>query len=190
MSLALPQNCDTFAIEEPVESGLVRSPSSGVIWSPPSEALVKRKGEATQNFTLSTECASMHTTLQEEPYSYPCVVKLPVETRPTTFVALQSWEGVVLKVQEDSFWARLVNLSEELPDEEAELTLDEITTDQRSLVREGAVFYWTIGYEESPSRERARKSIIRFRRLPAWTPKELKAAEEEAERLRDSLGWG
>ena len=88
------------------------------------------------------------------------------------FEVLQKWEGIVLDVLTDSFTARLIDLTRAGADEEAEFALDEIDGGDRDLLKPGAVFYWNIGYSDSPT-GRARVSIIRFRRLPLWRSGEL-----------------
>jgi hypothetical protein len=120
----------------------------------------------------------------------PRIVKVPRPTPPTTrFIPLQKWEGVVLRVTNDAFVARLVDQSSDGPDEEAEIPLEEIPEADRFLVKPGAVFYWTIGYSDSISGQRTRASVIVFRRLPAWTAEELTAARRKAQYTRDLLGW-
>lgn len=117
------------------------------------------------------------------------VISLKTEARQSAFISLQKWEGVVLEVLSDSFLVRLVDLTCTGPDEEAEFPWYEVSEEDRPLVRPGAVFYWNIGYHNSYSGQRTRTSIIRFRRLPAWTGEEIEAAKKEAERLGESIGW-
>jgi hypothetical protein len=117
------------------------------------------------------------------------IIFLKTKPRQSVFTSLQKWEGVVLEVWEDAFLARLVDLTRPGPDEEAEFPLDEISEEDRPLVRPGAIFYWNIGYHDSSSGQRTRASIIRFRRLPAWRREEIEAARLEAERIRESIGW-
>jgi hypothetical protein len=105
------------------------------------------------------------------------------------FVSLQKWEGVVLGVGHDSFLARLVDLTLGSPEEEGEFCLDDISEEDRPLLKLGAIFYWNIGYHDSRTGQRRKVSEIRFRRLPAWTMKEIEAAKREATRLRDLIGW-
>jgi hypothetical protein len=107
------------------------------------------------------------------------------ETEPTStpcdrFVASQKWEGTVLETASDSFLARLVDLTTQNPDEEADFPLDEVPHPDLSLVQPGAVFYWDIGYLDKVDGQRMRISSIRFRRLPAWTLDELKDADKKA----------
>jgi len=84
---------------------------------------------------------------------------------------------------EDTFEATLVCLKGEGPDQYAEFFFEDVSDDDRALISIGAVFYWTIGYLEKPSGQRLRASLIRFRRLPVWTRRELANAEIRAKEL-------
>ena len=64
------------------------------------------------------------------------------------------------------------------PDEQITLSVEEVSRNDLQLLKEGAVFYWSIGYADYPGRPRTRESRIRFRRLPKWTRRELKKARE------------
>jgi hypothetical protein len=119
----------------------------------------------------------------------PPVVFFPARAvQQDAFVSLQSWEGIVTRVLEDAFVARLYDKSGKMPVEEAEFPLGDVSEDE-DLIQEGAVFYWNIGYMIKPSRQRIRASIIRFRRLPAWSIEELDSAREKAKTLIDKIGW-
>jgi hypothetical protein len=102
------------------------------------------------------------------------------------FKTLQQWEGYVLGVSQDVFRARLIDVGGGQPDETAEVLIDEIEEEDRALIKTGAVFYWTIGYLDRPS-GRIRASVIRFRRLPTWTDRELHEASALADRWRGIL---
>lgn len=109
---------------------------------------------------------------------------------PDKFLSLQKWEGVVTKVGEDHFSARLMNLTETAQEEEAIFPISEISSDDDlKLLRVGAVFYWNIGYYVRAKGTRIRSSVIRFRRLPMWTESILKAAQKEADRLNEFFDW-
>jgi hypothetical protein len=130
---------------------------------------------------------SLFTDIQPRILVFP--EQLKSEQRQDFFTSLQAWEGIVLEVMPDSFWARLLDLTNTGADEEAELPMNEISDDDKPLVRPGAIFYWDIGYHTSYSGQRMRSSLIRFRRLPAWTQREIDAAEREADRIGKALGW-
>ena len=125
----------------------------------------------------------------KEGSSAPVVFFKRVPSVQHRFVLLQKWEGTILQVLEDSFLARLVDLSNSGPDEETELPLEEVSDADRSLVEPGAIFYWNIGYIDSVSGQRTRASLIRFRRLPVWRSEELEKAKHRAQRISDLLDW-
>lgn len=110
---------------------------------------------------------------------------LPRQKQPREFFKiLQKWEGYVINVGRESFWARLIPIVGEGNDQDAEILIDEIDEEDRSLLEPGSLFYWSIGYLDRPS-GRLRASLIRFRRLPLWSQDDLGKAEIEARRLID-----
>ena len=109
--------------------------------------------------------------------------------KPDYFLSLQKWECSVFEVMKDNFIAKLVDLTEPGPDEQAEIPLEEVSPEDLDLIVPGAIFYWNIGYEDESNGQRKRTSIIRFRRLPAWSQSEIKEAQKEAEKFRKSLKW-
>lgn len=139
--------------------------------------------------TETEKPASTENGLHERPVEQPVIPpKTTMEPRGR-FRVLQSYEGVVLSVGNDSFWARLVDRSTSgTEDEEAEFPIEEVSEPDRRLVRPGAIFYWYIGYNDSMSGQRTRQSVLRFRRLPAYTAEELTKARAAAKTLLDELG--
>lgn len=102
--------------------------------------------------------------------------RMSIGYRP--FQILQQWEGTVVQSSEDTFVALLIDKTGAKPDEEeVEIELNELSADDKSLVKPGASFYWSIGYEDAPGVPRQRVSRIRFRRLPGWTRREVDRAE-------------
>jgi len=90
-------------------------------------------------------------------------------------------------VFDEYFLARLVDMESPSPDEEADILKKEISDEDLQLIEPGAVFYWNIGYQVDPSGQRKRASVIRFRRLPIWTPQELADAKRWAENTLSGL---
>lgn len=105
-------------------------------------------------------------------------------------VSLQKWEGVVTEVEKDIFNARLLDLTDDNPEEEADFSIEEVSEDDRKLLKPGAVFYWSLGYLTTGTGQVIRTSIVKFRRLPAWTETEVKKAQEQAAKIRRTIGWG
>ena len=101
----------------------------------------------------------------------------------------QVFEGTVVAInqQNDTFTARLADLTDNGADEEGEFCLSELNGDQ-SLVVPGAVFTWTIGLQTRGStRQQVRQSDIRFRRIPAVSQQAIAKAEIEAQLLSQFL---
>lgn len=85
-------------------------------------------------------------------------------------IVLQAWEGVVEKIESDSFWATLTERSG--PDWHAHFPFSAVDKDDLELILPGAVFNWEIRNLGGDSNV----SVIKFRRFPVWTKEELDAA--------------
>ncbi|MCA1704070.1 MAG: hypothetical protein LC808_12725, partial [Actinobacteria bacterium] len=112
-------------------------------------------------------------------------------TQPRDHVVIhQRWEGYVEAVSKAGFEALLIHLAEGSRDEErTEIDFDEVSAFDRPLIEPGAVFYWSVGYRVRASGQREGLSVIRFRRLPTWTPDELRVAERAARETMELFGW-
>lgn len=141
--------------------------------------------EHISNNALSTE-APADLSPRVEP-----VLLLPGPRKPQhRFKVLQTWEATILEISEDECRAIIRDrTTPENPDEEITFSIEEIPESDRPLAQPGAVFYWSIGYDDHLDGQRNRVSSIRVRRVPVWTDKELKAARMEAESLRERIGW-
>ena len=94
----------------------------------------------------------------------------------------QLWSGVVISVDDQEFSVILEDFTNrENPDESTILSRDEVDDKEQDLVVAGAQFYWSIGYREGANYSKERISIISFRRLPKWTSREIKNAEQLAD---------
>jgi hypothetical protein len=101
---------------------------------------------------------------------------------------LQQWEGTVTKVAHDEFSAVLRDLTQPTrPEEQASFPFEQVPDADGSLVVPGAVFYWSIGYEVTLTGTRKTVSMLRFRRLPAWSRSELRRIKIDAERFQKLL---
>lgn len=89
---------------------------------------------------------------------------------------LQSWEGHVTGLGEEGVKVVLLDKTDrDAQDAFATLSWDSIDSEDRGLVKEGAVFYWSVCEQGS---------LIRFRRGVVWTADALKQAEQTADLLR------
>jgi len=108
----------------------------------------------------------------------------------STFTSLQEWEGVVSEVKKDTFVASLLDVSKNsmVEDEEAEFPINDLTEDNKRQLKQGAVFRWNIGYQSIAGTKKRRSKIV-FRRLPAWTQRDLDAAKKKARDISGSINW-
>ena len=98
----------------------------------------------------------------------------------------QQWSGVVVSANENDLTVQLQDLTNpQNPNEIIVLSRDEIDDKDQSLIQTGAQFYWFIGYRQGIKLSKQRFSNIRFRRLPKWTAREIKAAEILTEEYAD-----
>lgn len=151
------------------ERELVRGDEPGTGWSSPD------RGE---------------TSRVSKPRLVAPLIRLPVGTLPLERVrVLQQWEGVVTDVTDDSFFADLQDLSDSSqPLEVVEIPIEEVSEDDRPLLAEGAVFYWSIGHETSAGGTLRRMSEIRMRRMPRWTKRDIQNVAKRAEELFELYG--
>lgn len=77
---------------------------------------------------------------------------------------IQSWEGIVLSVKDDTFIARLYDLTEGGTDEVGEFEMDDISPDDLELLSEGSLFYWSVGHYMENGQS-VKRSDLRFQRL-------------------------
>lgn len=89
------------------------------------------------------------------------------------FKILQHYECVVLSVEEKTFWAKLIDKTKDLPDEQGEFLLEKVPLEERCYIKPGAVFDWYIGDG---------KFKIRFRKA-IWTKEQLDKAHKRAAKL-------
>ena len=109
------------------------------------------------------------------------VLRRPEAPNVGTFILLQQFEGTVLAIGPSEFGARLVDRTHPTnPAETGDFSIDDVSEGDRPLLALGAVFYFSLGYRIAPSGQRDRVATVRFRRLPAWSKREIAAAEERA----------
>jgi hypothetical protein len=117
------------------------------------------------------------------------VVRYPSPARESPReVVLQEWEGQVQEVGEHVFSARLVDLTGDSKEEneETDLPIEDLGEADRRLLIPGATFRWIIGYRWANG-EKERFTRVVIRRLPIWTEREIKSADQEAAELHNAL---
>lgn len=107
------------------------------------------------------------------------------------FSPLSHWEGVVEEVNGSEFSCRLIPLGGQNGHDVhqfTEFSFEDLAVEEdRSLVRPGAIFYWTVGRARNEAGTLTNMSLVRFRRRPAATRHGRERAEREAEDLIRSL---
>lgn len=106
-----------------------------------------------------------------------------------SFVAEQEWEGCVTWFDGKEFHAHLLDLTNDGVEEEAVFDISEISSIHQDLLKEGALFRWSIGYLRQKGGTRSRLSSLVFRRLPAWSSLDLQRSKKEADDLLADLQW-
>lgn len=120
----------------------------------------------------------------QERVSYEdALVRLPsLRVSKWKVIVLQRWVGRVEFVQNETFCAILLDsMNSHNPPEEVELDLREVSESDLPLLAEGATFYWSIGYRDTPGGQRERISTLRFARQPRLTKLDQKQIFEEAD---------
>ncbi len=154
----------------------------------PQQAQLPLSTAAPETIPESVQITTTSRALPRPPVIAP--VALPNRTQPQPhFRALQKWQGIVSEVTDETFTAQLLDLFDPSNEEVAEFELEEVSRGDLCLVRPGAVFYWSIGYLTEPSGSRSRTSVLVFRRLPAWSEKDIEQAKSRARELQNSFGW-
>jgi hypothetical protein len=118
------------------------------------------------------------------------VVRLPNRAVPDySFSLRQQWEGVVVRVDGDEFTAVLRDLVDPRnPEYEAILPVEDVDSEDAVLLKPGAVLYWSIGYERTRTGQYKRVSILRLRRMPAWSRRDVQNVTARTKALLDRLG--
>ena len=104
---------------------------------------------------------------------------------------LAEWEGYVASIEGEEFRLRLVNIAsgDELADEEASFSINELSMEQRSRLEIGTIVRWVIGLERLSNDRRRKVSELHFRMLPAYTERDLERAFQQAGNLIDEISW-
>lgn len=119
-----------------------------------------------------------------EPVPDPIIKGPRLNVDGRRFIVQQQWEGIVLRLYDNSFEAELRDLTNfKNALEITELPLTEISETDRHLIRPGCVFYWVLGHETRNHGQISNVSEIRVRRMPNWE----KADIEQLHRSGDSL---
>jgi hypothetical protein len=104
------------------------------------------------------------------------------------FLQSQRWIGHVENINEDSFTAKLTDLSNPTTYEMGEFDFDEVSPEDKELLTIGAAFYWSLGRANSYG-QIEKKSILRFQRVRTWTEDDYDRILDRAEEKFNKLIW-
>lgn len=109
-----------------------------------------------------------------------------------SFTSVKKWIGHVLEVNRDSVTASVTSLvTEERGNEDEidslEFSLEEITPEEKHLVKPGAEFKWHIGHARTKHGQIINRDIIIFQTFPIWSKEYVNKIEEESEDLIKSI---
>lgn len=144
------------------------------------------KAQTGNEFTiLSTETRGDATTLIDIQTSANGPRK--IERAPTPEVeVIAEWDGHVEAIYGEYFTASMQGLRGDGvvgKVEDAEIPISDVDPGDRDLLVQGGFFRLMIAYESPRVGPRKRYTTVQFRRLPAYTKRELDAAEREANEL-------
>jgi hypothetical protein len=111
--------------------------------------------------------------------------------RVASFAALQEWDGYVTSVGSTSFFARITDVTSKgtTDAEEVEMPLGDLSDSDRSRLKAGSLFRWSIGTERLVDGQKRRISQFILRQLPRWRSGQIERARSEANEIVDSINW-
>lgn len=103
---------------------------------------------------------------------------------------LQKWQGYINQVDFDErkFEAILNDITDEGTKEIAEFDFSDVSPDDRKLIEDGAVFYWSIGYSNYNGQTK-KESLLRFQRVVEWSEEDYNIASDSASDLNKKLNF-
>lgn len=185
----------TNFVETPVtvtsgKSGLVTFRPDVVKYRQQKKAALFSRNQGEDSTSVDTETVSPNAD-EPEPHRLG-ISPLPFPTASSRVapreITLQEWEGRVMHLDGRFVVARLVDISagEDEETEEVELPIDDVTEADQALLQPGAIFRWVLGYSYASGRKERFARVV-VRRLPVWTEREMREADQEASELHDAI---
>ena len=99
----------------------------------------------------------------------------------------QRWVGHVIEIKNNQFKARLEDLTQPGTSELGLFDIED-TFDEKEMIKLGAIFYFSIGYEVRRG-QYTKQRFLRFQRLSEWTVTDYDNAIDRAARIESNLKW-
>jgi hypothetical protein len=166
------------------EIARIGSPEIGILFPDRRRSFVARQRLPSNIRDMLNELPRTSPHSQEKEMS-DVLVRLPsIRDSKWKITVLQQWTGRVEHVSKRRITAVITDATNPgNPPEEVDLDMEEVSSSDLPLVAQGAVFYWTIGYQDSPGGQRERVSTLRFARQPRLGDVQLNRIFERAERI-------
>ena len=122
---------------------------------------------------------------EETPEARQQPVSIPQAPR-----VLAEWDGYVERIYDDYFEARMRGLQGvgvKGKSEEADIPKSDVDDSDQSLIVPGGLFRLTISYETPKPGVKRRYTSVQFRRLPAYSQRDLNMVEREADELFNGI---
>ena len=104
------------------------------------------------------------------------------------FSRTQRWLCHVDSFDEKTIYAKLTDLITPGTQETAEFDIDEVSQEDRPLIKVGAGFYWSVGLA-SENRQISKRSLIRFQRLIELTEDDYNEAMDLYNSVHKNILW-
>lgn len=99
----------------------------------------------------------------------------------------QRWVGHIIEITGEKFKAKLEDLTQPGTVEIGTFDIQD-TLDEKEMIKLGAVFYFSVGYEVIRGQS-SKQRFFRFQRLSEWTLKDFDHAADRAKKLESNLNW-
>jgi len=116
----------------------------------------------------------------------PKTLRTPSDVPTEDAAVLQIWEGTVLDVDFDQEVLRALLHPKgrgDIDDHVGDIHFVWVMEQDRDLLKPGAVFYLTLYKSRKPGGTIVNAQELRFRRLPAWTSRQISKANELADAM-------
>jgi hypothetical protein len=105
------------------------------------------------------------------------------------FVISQKWVGNIIELTNNGFKAKLIDKTSGGTYEIGEFEKNDVSRDDLPLIRIGATFYLSVGYENNSSGQIAKSLVLRFQRLAEWTEQDFDSAKDAADNINKKIIW-
>jgi hypothetical protein len=105
------------------------------------------------------------------------------------FLISQKWIGNVIEINNNSFIAKLIDKTNNGTYEIGEFEIKEVSEDDKSLLKIGSTFYFSVGFRNDKNGQKSKSNVLRFQRLANWTEDEMFNAIDSANQLNESIKW-